>query len=116
MVKRRRQPLELEHHVQDEHNGGTIGWLVHLDDHRQVWCGEISKALFDRQAPEHQEAMGDDCGWFVVLFDNKAPKDQSSTILARVRDEYQGQELAIVIARGLIAEPKGIAALQEHTA
>ncbi len=95
----------LEQHVSGE-DGPTVGWLWHIDAEYSVWCGEVSRDRFEELSDEHQEAMGNDFGWFLILYGKK-----DSAILGRALDEYQGRDLAETIALGLRANPKMIATL-----
>lgn len=92
-----------EHHVQDIDNGGTVGWLWHIDAEHSVWCGEISRNRFDEMSEEAREAMGDDFGWFLVLYGKR-----SAAVLGKALNEYQGRDLAEAIALGLTANPTRI--------
>lgn len=100
----------LEKHVSGNEDSETVGWLWHIDAEHMVWCGEISRARFDEMEIEHQEAMRDDYGWYLILYSNSR-----SVVLGKALDEYQGEDLAHTIALGLLANPKMIATLLQDT-
>lgn len=92
--------LQAVHHISGE-DGPTVGWMVQVDETRKVWCGEISRHLFESQDDETQVALGNDFGWFLVLFDD-SPGSDGTKILARAVDEYSLRDLAMIYARGLV--------------
>lgn len=95
-----------EKYVSGDEDGPTVGWLWHVDADHSVWCGEISRTCFEEASAETQDAMGNDFGWFLVLY-SKTKK----IILGKAPDEYLGRDLAETIALGLIANPKMAATL-----
>lgn len=96
----------LEKHVSGDEDGETVGWRWHVDADHSVWCGEISRTTFEELDVEHQEALGNDYGWFLMLYGKR-----QSVMLGRALDEYQGCDLAQTIALGLRASPVMIAQL-----
>lgn len=88
--------IEIEHHVAgSEDDGDTVGWRYVIDDDRCVWCGEIPKSRYDEA---DCDALGNDIGWFVVLYDKR-----SATVLAKAADEYRGRDLARLFAQAIKA-------------
>lgn len=88
--------VEIEHHVAgSEADGETVGWRHVIDDDRCVWCGEIPKSRFNEA---DCDALGDDVGWFIVLYDKR-----SAVVLAKAADEYRGRDLARLFAQAIKA-------------
>ena len=95
--------MQLEHHT---YGGETMGWRIKVDDKRAVWCGEISRALFDEMPEDQRVACGDtDMGWFICIYDETRPRDEQSEVLARALDEETGRRIAELIAAGLSVKP-----------
>ena len=72
--------------------GDTIGWMLHDDRGGQVWCGELQRAEFLALPREHQDALRDDLGWYLVEIGGVAASARH--VLARVSDESAGLRLA----------------------
>lgn len=91
--------VSLERHAMREDGDETIGWLATIDDKRSIWCGEISRDLFERMAPDDQNALGgNDFGWFIVYYHHHDTK-----VIGRCSNEYTAGEIAMAIAKGIAA-------------
>lgn len=93
--------LDAMHEVTE--NGDSIGYDFKIDDSRHVWCGEISRRMFEEQLDDFQKDIcgGSDMGWFIVLYDDSRPRGGQSEIIARVLDEESGKMLAGIVAAGI---------------
>ena len=75
--------------IADEEGGGAVAVCLTLSNSRQVWSGEVSRDLFEKQAAEAQAELGDDCGAFVII-----SLDGLTEILARATDCYVAMDIA----------------------
>lgn len=79
-------------HSTDEDSGPDVGISVIVGENDRLWCGEISRALFDDQnGPEH---FPDDMGWFLVRY---GPNNDTK-LIAKFSDQYAAQEFIEEIA------------------
>lgn len=79
-------------HSSDEDSGPDVGLSVYLGDNDRLWCGEISKHLFERC--KGAESFDSDFGWFLVRF---APNNETN-LIAKFSDAYQAREFFEQIA------------------
>jgi hypothetical protein len=101
--------VALEQHL-EEVGGPTIGWLARYGDGRAIWCGEFSRAAFQRQPPEVREALRDDFGWFLVDYCTAVSPTSAMTVLGKAAGERPALELMKLIVLGRLmasVEPGG---------
>lgn len=82
-------------HLSSE-DGPIVGWSHNLGGGRIVWCGGLPRASFAELEREHQEAMHNAFGWFLVIYER-----EGRTVLGKAVDEYRARELVDLIATGL---------------
>lgn len=83
--------------ISDEEDGGAVALLLNLPDGQQVWSGEVSRDLFEEQAAEDREALGDDGGDSFIT--HAGPN--GTRILARAVDRWAAMDLAHAYAEWL---------------
>lgn len=77
-------------HSSEDDGGPDVGISVFLGNNRRLWCGEISRALYDEcRGSDHFDGDG---GWFLVLFTHRP------LLLAKVGDKDQAKELMEFVA------------------
>jgi hypothetical protein len=72
---------------------------VPIDNHRTLWLTEISRATYEDQA---LNALGNDCGVFVVLEDTV---EGTFEVLAKAASVWAGASLLQLYARQVTGEP-----------
>jgi hypothetical protein len=87
-----------EWHSSEEDGGPDVGILFKVDDKRSVWCGEVSKKTLVEADADH---LGDDFGFFIVLYDETKPQGQQTELLAKAADQERGNKLARLAAIGV---------------
>ena len=86
--------METETFIAETEDGGAVGLLVDQSDGSQVWSGPVSRDLFDNQAPEVKNSLGNDFGIFVVV----AAKNDDPRIICRASGIDDGIDIARAIA------------------
>ncbi len=84
----------------DEPGGATLGWLARYGSGQAIWCGELSRADFQRQSAEVRAALRDDFGWFLVEYDLNSSEQPFSRVLGKAACEGAGLELMQLIIQG----------------
>lgn len=85
-------------HSSDEDSGPDVGISVYLGPDDRLWCGEISRSLFDEaNGAEH---FPDDIGRFIVRYQGKEAK-----LIAKCADELEAREFIEQIAAWVCAIP-----------
>lgn len=77
-------------HSSEEDGGPDVGVSVYLGEGRRLWCGEVSRSLFEEC--DGAEWFPNDMGCFLVYYD-PAPR-----LLAKVGDYDQAREFIDVLA------------------
>lgn len=95
----------LTQHIDDE-DGPTVGWEFNLGNDRLIWCGELSRRSFAEMEPDHQAAMGNDFGWFIVFYERAGRR-----VLGKAVDECAAKELAEMIGKSLLMDERIAASL-----
>lgn len=87
--------MTLQHQfIADEEDGPAVGVVYDLSNGDQVWSGEVSRDLWNRQPTEVQEELENDYGTYLV----HAIKGGDTDILARVSSAHAGIDLAAALA------------------
>lgn len=87
--------MALQHQfIADEEDGPAVGVVYDLTNGDQVWSGEVSSDVFNRQHKEARHELGGEHGTFLV----HAIKGGDIDILARVASAEAGIELAAAVA------------------
>jgi len=92
-------------YIADEEDGGAVGVVLDLPNGDQVWCGEVSRDLFDEQDADVQEEMVNDYGNFIIHAANGKP----TRILARAADRWAAMDIATAYAEWVARQ-----ALSDH--
>lgn len=77
-------------HSSEDDGGPDVGISVYLGDGKRLWCGEISRSLFDECGGS--EWFDDDGGWFLVVYGPKA------NLVAKVGDKDQMKDMIEMLA------------------
>lgn len=80
--------------IADEEGGPAVGVVYDLSNGDQVWSGEVSRDLWNRQSAEAHEELVNDYGTYLV----HAVKGGDVDVLARVASVEAGIELAAALA------------------
>ncbi|MBR1122085.1 hypothetical protein JQ628_11215 [Bradyrhizobium lablabi] len=72
-------------HCSDEDSGPDVGISVYLGPDDRLWCGEVSRQLFD--GADGQKHYRDDYGWFIVRYRGK-----ETILLAKCAGEEAARE------------------------
>lgn len=79
-------------HCSDEDTGPDVGLSVYLGENDRLWCGEISRSLFEHC--RGADSFDSDFGWFLIRY---APNNETC-LIAKFADAYQAREFIEQIA------------------
>jgi hypothetical protein len=89
-------------HCSEEGGGPDVGVSLGLGDGRILWCGEITKHRH-AEAGEEAAALGDDFGWWLILYGKK-----ESHVIAKCVNGYVARDMLDVLAATMSkGEPRG---------
>ena len=83
------RPGELSWHCSDPDNGPDVGLSVCIGKDDSLWCGEISRSLFE----EAGSPFDNDFGWFLVRYTGG-----SARLLAKLAGPAEAQEFMEQVA------------------
>lgn len=82
-------------HCSEEGGGPDCGYSLGLGEGRILWCGEISKSRH-AEAGEEAAELGNDFGWWIILYDN-----QTSHVVAKCVNTDVAREMVDAIASAM---------------
>lgn len=81
-------------YICDEEDGPAVGVVYDLPNGLQIWCGEISHAVYDQQDSEVREALGPNGGAMIV----RGRRGAMPEVLGRAATVEAGIEIVAALA------------------